>query len=194
MPNEPPQAYIIAGPNGSGKTTFATEFLPHYADCKDFVNADLIAQGLSPFDPGAAAFQAGKLVLQQIQGHVREGRSFAFETTLSGRSLQRWLREVKIAGYRVHLCYLWVPSPEVALGRIAERVREGGHDVPEQAVRRRFARGLQNLFRHYLDEVDSWLLFDNSGGTPRLVAKRQRGEAVIHDAALFARIREDAGP
>ena len=133
-----PSVYIIAGPNGAGKTTFAREFLPNYADCKNFVNADLIAQGVSPFSPEAAAFRAGRLMLEEIDLYAKRGDSFGFETTLSGRSYLNLIRRLKRREYEVHVFYVWVPSVELALLRIRGRVSLGGHDVPAADVRRRF--------------------------------------------------------
>ena len=138
--------YIIAGPNGSGKTTFAQLFLPDYVQCPNFVNADLIAKGLAPFGPPAAAIKAGKLVLQQIHDYARRGADFAFETTLSGKSYASLLTELKSKGYALHLFFLWIPSPELAIARIKDRVAEGGHNVPVEDVRRRFIRGIHNFF------------------------------------------------
>ena len=126
---------MIAGPNGAGKTTFATEFLPNEADCPIFVNADLIAAGLSPFRTDLVAFQAGRLMLRQIQGHARRGDSFAFETTLSGLGYARWIPRWQARGYRVKLFFLRLSTPEDAIARVAQRVSEGGHDVPEPVVR-----------------------------------------------------------
>ena len=134
--------YIIAGPNGSGKTTFARMFLPEYVKCLNFVNADLIAQGLAPFEPRAAAIKAGKLVLQQIREYADRGIDFAFETTLSGKSYVSLLTDLKAKGYSLHLFFLWIPTPELAIARIKERVAEGGHYVPAEDVRRRFVRVL----------------------------------------------------
>lgn len=157
---------IIAGPNGAGKTTFALQFLPHEAGCPEFINADLIAQGLSPFSPEAAAFQAGKIMLGLISAHVREGKSFAFETTLSGlayaRSIPIWRRR----GFHVKLIFLNLPSIDMALARIRARVAQGGHNIPESVVRRRFGRGLQNFERVYKRLVNSWVVYDNSGPAP----------------------------
>ncbi len=132
------RVYVIAGPNGAGKTTFAREFLPNYADCKNFINADLIAQGVSPFSPEAAAFRAGRLMLEEIDLYAKRSESFGFETTLSGRSYLSLIRRLKKQGYEVHFFYLWVPSVELALSRIRGRVLLGGHDVPAEEVRRRF--------------------------------------------------------
>src|SRR3990167_4404493 len=167
--------YIIAGPNGSGKTTFAKMFLPDYAKCQHFVNADLIAQGLAPFEPRTAAIKAGKLVLQQIHEHARRGVDFAFETTLSGKSYVSLLTGLKAKGYGLHLFFLWIPSPDLAIERIKDRVAEGGHHVPAEDVRRRFVRGIRNFFKLYESMLDSWILFDNSKAKPHLIAKRRNG-------------------
>ena len=162
---------IIAGPNGAGKTTFATEFLPNEAHCPIFVNADLIAAGLSPFRPGLAAFQAGRLMLRQIHEHARRGDSFAFETTLSGLVYTRWIRRWRTDGCRVKLFYLRLPTPEAAIARVAQRVAEGGHDVPEPIIRRRFHAGLRNYEIVYRGLVNEWAEYDNSGETPKLLAE-----------------------
>ena len=162
---------IIAGPNGAGKTTFATEFLPNEAHCPIFVNADLIAAGLSPFRPGLAAFRAGRLMLRQIHEHARRGDSFAFETTLSGLVYTRWIRRWRTDGCRVKLFYLRLPTPEAAIARVEQRVAEGGHDVPEPIIRRRFHAGLRNYEIVYRGLVNEWAEYDNSGETPKLLAE-----------------------
>jgi predicted ABC-type ATPase len=160
---------IIAGPNGAGKTTFAREFLPHEAGVLEFVNADLIAAGLSPFNPEAAAFRAGRVMLEEIAGHAAAGRSFAFESTLSGRTYLRMIGAWRESGYVVKLVFLWLPTPEDAIARVAMRVRQGGHDVPESTIRRRFFAGLRNFEQLYRHRVDYWQRFDNSGVTPVLL-------------------------
>ncbi|MCY2995776.1 MAG: zeta toxin family protein [Planctomycetota bacterium] len=160
---------IIAGPNGAGKTTFAREYLPREGGCPDFINADLIAAGLSPFQPEAAAVRAGRLVLEEIRDRVRHRRSFAFETTLAGLSFARQVPAWQAAGYHVKLIFLQLPSVELALARVAARVAQGGHDVPESVVRRRFDAGAQNFHRVYQALVNHWLLYDNSGDTPDLI-------------------------
>lgn len=182
--------YIIAGPNGSGKTTFATMFLPDYVKCPNFVNADLIAQGLAPFQPRSAAIKAGKLVLQQIHEFAKRGVNFAFETTLSGKSYVKLFYELKGKGYALHLFFLWIPSPELAIARIKERVLEGGHDVPANDVRRRFSRGISNFFNLYEPLLDSWMLFDNSKAKPVLIAKRRNGHRETLDEKLFALVQK----
>jgi predicted ABC-type ATPase len=185
-------AYIIAGPNGSGKTTFARLFLPDYVQCPNFVNADLIAQGLAPFEPRVAAIKAGKLVLQQIHEYAKHGVDFAFETTLSGKSYVDLLTDLKARSYALHLFFLWLPSAELAIARIKERVQEGGHHVPAEDVRRRFARGINNFFTLYESLFDSWMLFDNSKAKPILIAKRKNGHREIINEELFAIVQRSA--
>ncbi|WP_295540765.1 zeta toxin family protein [uncultured Thiohalocapsa sp.] len=160
---------IIAGPNGAGKTIFAEEFLPNEANCPAFVNADLIAAGLSPFRPDAAAFAAGRLMLREIDRHARAGESFAFETTLSGRHDATRIPRWRADGYRVKLFFLRLVSPELAIARVRRRVQAGGHDVPESVIRRRFRAGCFNFSRLYKQIVDEWALYDNSGPTPQLL-------------------------
>ncbi len=153
---------IIAGPNGAGKTTFASEFLPCEAGCPEFVNADLIAAGLSPFQPGQVAFAAGRLMLQRVAQLVVSGRSFAFETTLATRGYLRLIPAWQSGGYRVKLCFLKLPDADFAIRRVAQRVRLGGHAIPDETIRRRFDRGWANLRRSYLGLVDEWAIYDSS--------------------------------
>ena len=160
---------IIAGPNGAGKTTFAREFLPHEAACPVFVNADLIAAGLAPFAPETAALHAGRLMLQELQRHFGARKSFAFETTLSGRTYLHLIEQWQAAGYRVKIIFLQLASAEEAIARVALRVKQGGHDVPEAVIRRRFAAGLVNFERLYAPRVDAWVRYDNSGEQPVLL-------------------------
>ena len=160
---------IIAGPNGAGKTTFAREFLPNEADCPVFVNADLIAAAVSPFDPSVAAIHAGRLMLQELDRHFAARRSFAFETTLAGRGYVRQIERWKAAGYHVTLVYLQLRSAEEAIARVAHRVSQGGHDIPERTIRRRFAAGLRNHRELYVANVNAWTVYDNSGVVPQLL-------------------------
>jgi predicted ABC-type ATPase len=157
---------IIAGPNGAGKTTFAQEFLPGEAGCPFFVNADLIAAGLSPFTPELAAVRAGRIMLDQIHEHVRKGESFAFETTLSGRIYMMLIPRWQAQGYVIKLFFLQLPTPEMAIARVRQRVAVGGHNVPEDVIRRRFHSGLRNFRQVYKPLVDEWVLYDNSGDEP----------------------------
>lgn len=189
----PKNLYIIAGPNGSGKTTFAREFLPVYANCSNFVNADLFAQAFAPFSPERAALKAGKLLLNEIHRLAEEGVDFAFETTLSGKAYISFLKDLKRnKGYKIHLFFLWVPSVELALLRIKQRVTKGGHDVPELDVRRRFKRGIHNLFHIYRPLLDVWTIFDNSTTKPYLIAKHEAGIFKIFDQILFDKIERGA--
>ena len=160
---------IIAGPNGAGKTNFATEFLPNEADCPSFVNADSIAAGLSPFRPSSVEYRASRLMIETIHGYAARGESFAFETTLSGRGYIRWIPLWRERGYHVKLFFLQLPTPEMAVTRVRQRVSEGGHDVPEAVVRRRFRTGWSNFELIYRDLVDEWVIYDNSGSFPVLL-------------------------
>ncbi len=168
-----PRCIVIAGPNGAGKTTFAREFLPRDRGVLNFVNADLIAAGLSPLQPPLAARAAARLVLAELDRLSNARLDFAFESTLSGISYVRRLRAWKDAGYRIEIVFLQLSSPQLALKRIASRVAQGGHDVPRADVMRRFTRGRANLERLYLPLADSWAMYDNSGAAPTLVARSQ---------------------
>jgi predicted ABC-type ATPase len=184
----PPNCYIIAGPNGAGKTTFATEFLPEYANCRNFINPDLLARAYSPFDPDAGMLRAGRIVLQRIRELTEARTDFAFETTLSGRTYLPLLRRVKIAGFRLHMFYLWIPNAELALLRIRYRVQSGGHNVPEADVRRRFCRTLANLFKLYRPLLDTLRFLDNSSAVPRLIFEEEAGRTLAADAALYEQL------
>jgi predicted ABC-type ATPase len=174
-----PNVYIIAGPNGVGKTTFAREFLPHFADCKNFINADLIAAGVSPFSPDAAAFRAGRLFLIEIDRAIERGDDFAFETTLSGRHHLKLIRNLRSHGYAVHFFFLWLRNAELALERVKDRVLKGGHNVPETVVRRRFDRSLKNFLTNSRALADSWTLFENSGDMPMILSSASGGKLSI---------------
>lgn len=159
---------LLAGPNGAGKTTLAREYLPAGLP---FVNADLIAAELAPEDPAAAAVRAGRLMLEQLDAHARAGRSFAFETTLSGRNYVRRLERWRASGYVAELIFLQLPSPEMAIRRVRLRVRQGGHDIPEAVIRRRFRAGLRNFRELYSEAVEHWERIDN-GGIPAALIDR----------------------
>jgi predicted ABC-type ATPase len=164
-----PRCIIIAGPNGSGKTTFAQEFLPKYAKVVHFVNADLIASGLSPLRPEGATIVAGRLFLKELDRLAATGADFAFESTLSGLGYVSRLKQWKAAGYRIEMIYLTLPSPRIALLRIASRVQQGGHNVPKADVLRRFERGWRNFTNIYRSLADVWWVYDNAGDRPKLI-------------------------
>ena len=169
MPNK--RILIIAGPNGAGKTVFATDFLPNEANCPTFINADLIAAGLSPFRPDSAGIRAARLMLSMIHEYVEKGESFAFETTLSGRGYARLIPRWQQQSYRIKLFFLRLPMPEMAAARVRQRVAEGGHNVPEPVIYRRFHAGWSNFEFIYRDLVDEWALYDNSGENPVFLAE-----------------------
>ena len=166
-----PRAIILAGPNGAGKTTFAREYLPNEAGCVQFVNADLIAAGLSPFAPATADVAAGRAMIRRIDDLVSQGADFALESTLSGTWLVDRIKQWREVGYFVELYYLRLDSPETALRRVRQRVMEGGHDVPEQTVRRRYNRGLNLLEQVYKASADRWIVYDNSGSVPVVLSE-----------------------
>ena len=184
-----PVVHIIAGPNGAGKTTFALEFLPRFAHCRNFVNADLIARGLSPLDVDATAIQAGRLFLMQIRRQMLAKNDFAFETTLSGLTYLRLIHDLRKKGYSIRLCYLWIPTTDLMLKRIAERVQRGGHNVPSAVAMRRYGKGLLNLFHHYIPLVDYSAIFDNTSTSPVLVYERSRHAEHIVKPDILSRIR-----
>lgn len=181
--------FIIAGSNGSGKTTFAKEFLPNYAGCTNFINPDLIASGISPFKPENAVISSGRIVLQQIYENSLSGRSFSIETTLSGRTYFNVFSDLKARGYQLHMFYLWIPTPDMALRRIKQRVENGGHNVPSNDVLRRFDRTLSNLFGIYLPIIDSLKFLDNSQETPILVFDESNRKRKIIDHEKYSQIR-----
>jgi predicted ABC-type ATPase len=160
---------IIAGPNGAGKTTFARSFLPAEAQCVRFINADLIAAGLSPFDPESAALRAGRLMLEELDVCTQRGEDFAFETTLAGVGYLQRIEHWQALGYHVSLIFLSLPDVSTALNRVAERVRQGGHNILETVLRRRFVAGWNNFNTLYKPQVDQWALYDNHDEAPKLI-------------------------
>ena len=162
VPHMTKHLYIIAGCNGAGKTTASRTILPKSLLVKEFVNADEIAKGLSPFNPEGVAIEAGRLMLERIKYLLSKGESFSIETTLATRSYVKLVREASRSGYMVHLIYFWLNSPQLAVERVAERVSEGGHNIPYDVILRRYAKGVDNLFKLFMDEVDIWVIYDNS--------------------------------
>jgi predicted ABC-type ATPase len=189
---KPPTVYVIAGPNGAGKTTFASEFLPDFVKCREFLNADLIAAGLSPFAPETQNMRAGRLLLERIGELAEERADFGFETTLSGRTYVKLLSDIKVSGHRVVMFFLWLPNAEMAVSRVENRVKEGGHGVPREAVRRRYRAGVRNLFRLYRPILDSWWLYDASRLPPKLIATESDGLLVVRRKGLYRQIEKQA--
>lgn len=171
MPAPKPTIYLIAGCNGAGKTTFAREFLPKEVNCLNFLNADLIAQGLSPFNVQAGAAQAARLLLTEFRSLVARRETFALESTLSGRTYIRLFRQAKAAGYQIELHYLWLPNPTMAIARVCNRVKQGGHHVPAKDIRRRFHRSLAHLAKDYAPLADRWAVWDNQTSPPSLLGE-----------------------
>ena len=172
---------MIGGPNGAGKTTFATEYLPGEADCPDFVNADLIARGLDPLGTSLSA-AAGRLMLRRLESLTERGQSFAFETTLAERAPLRWIRAWRAHGYRVTLFYLRLSSVDLAITRVRARVEQGGHNVPESDIRRRFPKGWSNFTALYRPLVDRWAIYDNSGTMPVLIEEGKGPDLGMREA------------
>lgn len=174
--------YIIAGCNGAGKTTASYTILPEILDCNEFVNADEIARGLSPFRPEKAGIQAGRLMLQRIKSLIDKGQDFAFETTLSTKSYKLLVEDAKKSNYSVTLIFFYLSSQELAVKRVETRVKEGGHNIPEKVIRRRYENGLKNFFNIFRPIVDEWMFIENSGEPYKLIAqKTQSNEKVYID-------------
>jgi predicted ABC-type ATPase len=188
-----PNVIVLAGINGAGKTTASREVLAEAFGVLTFVNADVIAQGLSGFDPAASALEAGRIMLARLHSLAEERADFAFETTLAARSYAGWLDELRGTGYGVHLFYYWLNSADLAIARVAARVRAGGHHVPEATIRQRYGRSIRNLFGMYLPVVSDWKVYDNSHECPRLIAHGKWNEAeTVIDQAVWDAIRRVA--
>ena len=183
--------YIISGPNGAGKTTASYSVLPKILHCKEFVNADEIARGLSPFNPGSVAIEAGRLMLSRIKDLLSKNESFSIETTLATRSYFRLIEKAHQQGYEVTLLFFWLKSPEQAMQRVAERVSKGGHNIPQDIIVRRYYEGIDNLFQIYMPIVDTWILVNNSE-TPRSIVASggNNQELLIRNSVLFNQIKE----
>ncbi len=188
-----PEFLLIAGPNGAGKTTFVNTFLPEVTSVREFVNADLIAKGISPFNASSVEVQAGRMVVNRVSKFIADRIPFALETTLSGSSYSHQVIEAKRLGFIVKLYYIYLNSPELSLQRIADRVRKGGHDVPSEVVLRRYERSLRNCFRHCIEAVDSWQVIDNSTSEFRPIASGDRSHRIFQDKALYNTLNEKYG-
>ena len=187
MPSK--KLYIISGCNGAGKTTASVTILPEILDCKEFVNADEIARGLSPFNPESVAIQAGRLMLERIEYLLDQNESFAIETTLSTKSYQKLVAKAHEKGFYVQLLYFWLPSPEFAAARVAQRVKEGGHNIPNDVIFRRYFAGIKNLFEIYMPIVDYWIVYDNISTPPYKIGYGVKNNVIINDKPKFNAIK-----
>lgn len=182
--------YIISGCNGAGKTTASFTILPEILDCKEFVNADEIAKGLSPFQPEKVAFEAGRIMLHRVNELLQQNENFAFETTLATRSYKNKIIEAKEKNYNTILLFFWLENSELAKERVKTRVKEGGHNIPEDVIERRYLKGIKNLFEIYIPIVDQVLIFDNSEGKHRLIAEKSSSdELIILDELKFNELK-----
>jgi len=186
-----PHLIIIAGPNGAGKSTAAPALLKDALHMDNFVNADVIAQGLCAYQPEKAAIQAGRIMLSRIHTLANEGANFAFETTLASRSFATWIPKLKKQGYQFHLVFLWLKTVDLAIYRVQERIKNGGHSVPEETIRRRYQSGLKNFFNLYTELADSWQLFDNSDSNLFLIASNtKKNGTIIKDIEIWEKLLE----
>lgn len=182
--------YIISGCNGAGKTTASYTVLPEILNCKEFVNADEIARGLSPFNPESVAIEAGRLMLQRIDFLLEKDISFSIETTLSTKSYINLVRRAQEKGFSVRILFFWLNSPELAIRRVAERVAKGGHNIPEPIIRRRYTAGLKNLFNLFMDQVDYWDIYDNSDYPRKQIAcGGKNAKTIISEDILFNQLK-----
>ncbi len=182
--------YIIAGCNGAGKTTASYTILPEILDCREFVNADEIARGLSPFQPEKAGIEAGRMMLKRIKNLLEAGESFAFETTLTTRSYVEFIEGAKNLNYQITCLFFWLDSEELAISRVATRVKEGGHHIPEEVIRRRYKSGLKNFFNLFLPRVDNWLFVNNSGDSYEIIAEGSVNEITINNVLQWEELNE----
>ena len=183
------RVYIIAGCNGAGKTTATFTILPDFINCSEFVNADEIAKGLSPLQPDVIAFEAGKLMIKRINWLFSQNKSFAIETTLATRRYLNFIKKLRLSGYRISLLFFWLNSKELALKRVTTRVDEGGHNIPENVVRRRYELGLSYFFNQYKQRVDDWILLDNSINPYKMIAREGNKKLEIFDMVIWKRLR-----
>lgn len=189
-----PHLIVIAGPNGAGKSTTAPSLLKGTLHVTEFVNADLIAQGLSAFKPEMTAFQAGRIMLERIHYLANKRVNFSFETTLASKTFAPWIIELLKTGYIFHLVFLWLPSEEFAINRVAERVRMGGHNVPKDTIRRRYHAGLRNFFSLYRSLANSWVFYDNSVAKPTLIAYSNQEQRLVEiDSIIWHNIVKEYG-
>jgi predicted ABC-type ATPase len=184
-----PTVYLLAGPNGAGKTTFATLFLPDFVRCREFLNADLIAAGLSPFAPETQALRAGRLLLTRIKELAQSRQDFGFETTLAGLSYVKTINDLKQSGYEVGILFLWLPDVAMAVERVANRHRQGGHNIPEAIIHRRYVAGLRNFVRLYAPLADFWWIYDARDLPPQLAVSSVGGTVQEHQPGGYATVQ-----
>lgn len=184
--------YIIAGCNGAGKTTASFTILPRILNCEEFVNADEIAHGLSPFHPETVAVEAGRLMLKRIDELLNNEVSFSIETTLATKSYANLIKNAHRKGYKVNLLFFWIDSPEMAVERVAKRVREGGHNIPTDVILRRYTAGIKNFFNIYKDIVDYWILVDNATNPRQIIAEQDFDSINIFDKIKYQKIQDYA--
>ena len=190
MMSKLPKLYIIAGCNGAGKTTASFTILPEVLGCKEFINADEIAKGLSPFQPESVAVQAGRIMLARMDELLQKGETFAFETTLATKSYKQKIEWAQANGYEVTLLFFWLDSPNIAKERVAQRVAEGGHNIPLETIERRYYKGIANLFTIYINMVDICYIFDNSEGERTPIAKKYKGgKEIIYNTDLYNQMK-----
>lgn len=180
-----PILYIIAGPNGAGKTTSAQNFLPEHLHIVEFVNADNIAKGLSPFNPDGVAFEAGRIMINRIKELATQRIDFALETTLSSLSYVKFIRDCKLNGYEVVLIFVWLNSVDLAKDRVKQRVSKGGHNIPEDIIERRYERGIENLRKYFVNLCDSWMIINNSDEEASFIAESKASELTIFNEPLY---------
>lgn len=183
--------FVISGCNGAGKTTASYTILPELLDCDEFVNADEIAKGISPFNPDSAAIQSGRLMLNRINDLIKKGEDFAFETALSTKSYKNLVLKAKQENYQITLLFFWLRAPELAVKRVETRVREGGHNIPEPVIRRRYDNGLKNFFSIFESIVDEWIFIDNSGEPYEIIAQKDLpNNEIIHNSSKWNELLE----
>lgn len=186
---EKPNVIILAGPNGAGKSTLSNSLIREQFGCAHYVNADTLARGLSAFDVEAMAIKAGRIMLQHLHELAAARQDFAFETTLASKTFAPWIADLKTQGYRFHLIYLWLSSAELAMNRVQSRVAEGGHSIPDDTIRRRHERGVENFFRLYRPLADTWMFFNHSKlDDSRLIAEGCDRIEQVHDPELWRQI------
>lgn len=182
--------YVISGCNGAGKTTASYTILPEILECDEFINADEIAKGLSPFNPGKEGFQAGRLMLRRIKSLINSDQNFAFETTLSTKSYKNFVLDAQSNGFSVTLLFFWLSSKSLAIKRVETRVKEGGHYIPENVIRRRYDKGLKNFFNIFKTLVDDWMFIDNSGEPYQIIAEGSKSGERIENTKIWNNLKK----